>query len=65
MRIKKPGYGLTGTTLEFLAEEDQLDLIVEGKDTSTSDTTEDVGACTLEQRSYTFLGNDLLEGLEG
>jgi len=56
---------LTGSTSEFLAEEEQLDLIVQGEDTSTGDTTENVGTCTLEQGADTFLSDDLVEGLEG
>lgn len=40
---------LTRSTLELLAEHEQLGLVVNGKHTSTSDTTEDVGTGTLKQ----------------
>ena len=39
---------LTRSTLEGLAEHEQLDLVVDRKYTSTSDTTEDIGTGTLE-----------------
>jgi len=50
--------------LEGLAEEEDLELIVDGQDTSTGDTTENVGTSTVEQRLDTVLGNDLLGGIE-
>jgi hypothetical protein len=56
---------LAGTTLELLAEEDKLDLVVDGQDTGTCNTTENVGTGTLEERADTFGGNDLGEGIEG
>lgn len=56
---------LTGTTLEGLAEEEDLELIVDGEDTSTGDTTENVGTSTLEERLDTLLGDDLGSGIEG
>jgi len=56
---------LTGSTLELLAEEDKLDLIVDGQHTGTGDTTENVGTGTLEERAVTFGGDDLVEGIEG
>jgi hypothetical protein len=40
-------------------------LIVDGQDTSTRDTTENVGSSTLEERPDTLLGNDLAGGIEG
>lgn len=40
---------LTRSTLEFLAEHEELSLVVDGEHTSTGDTTEDVGTGTLEQ----------------
>jgi len=40
---------LTRTTLEGLSEHEELDLVVDGQDTSASDTTEDVGTGTLEE----------------
>lgn len=57
------GY-LTGTALEGLAEEDDLELIVDRQDTSTGDTTEDVGTSTLEERLDTLLGDDLAGSIE-
>ena len=51
--------------LEGLAEHQDLHLIVDGQDTGTGDTTENVGTCTLEERSETLLGNDLATGIEG
>lgn len=56
---------LAGSTLEGLSEEEELELIVDGQDTSTGDTTENVGTRTLEQGLDALLGNDLLEGIEG
>lgn len=56
---------LTRSTLEGLAEHEQLDLVVNRKHTSTSDTTEDVGTSTLEQRSKPLCGNDLATGIQG
>jgi hypothetical protein len=40
-------------------------LIVDGQDTSTCDTTENVGTSTLEERLDTLLGNDLATSIEG
>jgi hypothetical protein len=56
---------LAGTTLEGLSEEEELELVIDGQHTSTGDTTQDVGASTLEQGLDTLLGDDLLEGIEG
>lgn len=47
-----------------LAEHELLGLVVERQDTSTSNTTEDVGTGTLEERLHTLLGNDLRTGVE-
>lgn len=55
---------LAGTTLELLAEEDELDLVVDGQDTSAGNTTEDVGTSTLEEGLDALLGDDLLGGIE-
>lgn len=55
---------LAGTTLELLAEEDELDLVVDGQDTSTGDTTENVGTSTLEEGLDTLLGDDLPGSVE-
>lgn len=51
-------------SLEGLAEEDDLELVVDGQDTSTGNTTEDVGTSTLEERPDTLLGNNLPGGIE-
>lgn len=50
---------------EGLAEEDQLDLVVDGEHTSTGDTTEDVSTGTLEEGSDTLRSGDLSGGIEG
>jgi hypothetical protein len=50
----------THTTSVDLAEQNFLQLVVEGKHTSTSNTTKDIGTRTLEQRLRTFLGNNLV-----
>ena len=55
---------LTRTTRVDLAEHDLLELVVERQDTSTSNTTEDVGTRTLEERLHALLGNDLRAGVE-
>ena len=46
-----------------LAEHELLELVVQGQDTSTGNTTEDVGTGTLEERADTLLGNDLRAGV--
>jgi hypothetical protein len=40
-------------------------LIVDGQDTSTCDTTENVGSSTLEERSNTLLGDNLATSIHG
>ena len=55
---------LTRSTGVDLAEHDLLELVVEREHTSTSDTTEDVGTGTLEQRPRTLLGDDLGASIE-
>lgn len=50
---------------EGLAEQEDLHLVVDGQHTSTSNTTEDVGTSTLEERLDTLLGNDLAGGIHG
>lgn len=50
--------------LELLSEEDELDLVVDGQDTSTGDTTEDVGTSTLEEGLDTLSSHDLAGGVE-
>ena len=56
---------LSRSTLEGLAEHEQLNLIVDGEHTSASDTTEDVSTSAFEQRSDTLLSNDLATGIHG
>ena len=56
---------LTRSTLEGLAEHEQLNLVVDRKHTSTGDTTENVGTSTLEQRSNALNGNNLTTGIQG
>jgi hypothetical protein len=56
---------LTGSTLELLAEEEELSLVVDGEHTGTGDTTENVGTSTLEERSDTLSGNNLAGGIHG
>jgi hypothetical protein len=51
--------------LEGLAEHQDLHLIVDGQDTGTGDTTENVGTCTLEEGLEALLGDDLATGIEG
>jgi hypothetical protein len=48
----------------YLSEQQNLQLIVDRQHTSTSNTTKDVGTCTLEERPHTLLCNNGLEGLE-
>ena len=52
-------------TLELLPEHEQLGLVVDGEHTGTGDTTEDVGAGTLEERPGALLGDDLSGGVDG
>ena len=40
-------------------------MIVDGQDTSTGDTTENVGSSTLEERLDTLLGDNLAGGIHG
>jgi hypothetical protein len=56
---------LTRSTLELLAEEEELSLVVDGEHTGTSDTTEDVSTSTLEERPDTLSGDDLATGIHG
>lgn len=58
-------FNLTGTTLEGLSEEENLELIVDRQHTSTGNTTENVGTSTLEQRLDTLLGDDLAGSIQG
>lgn len=54
----------THTTGVDLAEHDLLELVVERQHTSASNTTENVGTGTLEERLGTLLGNDLRASVE-
>lgn len=54
---------LSRATRVDLAEHELLELVVEREDTSTGDTSEDVGAGTLEERLDALLGNDLAGGV--
>jgi hypothetical protein len=58
-------YRVCNRLLEGLAEHQDLHLIVDGQDTGTSDTTKNVGTCTLEERLDTLLGDDLATGIDG
>ena len=49
---------------EGLAEEEDLELIVDGEHTSTGNTTENVGTGTLEEGADTLLGDNLAGGIE-
>lgn len=50
--------------LEGLSEEEELGLVVDGQDTGTGNTTEDVGTSTLEEGLDALLGEDLAGGIE-
>ena len=56
---------LTGTALEGLAEHEKLNLVIDGQNTSTGNTTEDVSTGTLEEGSDTLSSHDLGGGIEG
>jgi len=49
VRNRKRATRLAGSTLEGLAEHEQLYLIVDGEHTGTSNTSEDVGTSALEE----------------
>lgn len=51
--------------LEGLAEHEELGLVVDGQDTGTGNTTEDVGTSTLEERLDTLAGDDLATSVDG
>jgi hypothetical protein len=55
---------LTRAALEGLAEEDDLELIIDGQNTSTGDTTENVGTSTLKERLHALLGDDLAGSIQ-
>ena len=54
----------TLTSRVDLAEHDLLEFVVEGQHTSASNTTENVGTSTLEERLGALLGNDLGTSIE-
>ncbi len=56
---------LAGTALEGLAEHEKLNLVIDGQNTSTGNTTEDVSTGTLEEGSDTLSSHDLGGGIEG
>src|ERR1700684_2932207 len=58
-------YRVCNRLLEGIAEHQDLHLIIDGQDTGTSDTTKNVGTCTLEERLDTLLGDDLATGTDG
>ena len=64
MGVVWQGWRLARATLEGLSEDEELELVVDRQDTSTGDTTENVGTSTLEERLDTLLGNDLRAGVE-
>ena len=51
--------------LEGLAEHEELGLVVDGQDTGTGNTTEDVGTSTLEEGLDTLAGEDLATSVDG
>ena len=55
---------LTRSTGVDLAEEDLLELVIDGEHTSASNTTEDVGTSTLEEGLDSLLGDDLGASIE-
>lgn len=56
---------LTGSTFEGLAKQKKLGLVIDGKYASTSNATENVGTCTLEERLDSFLSDDLASSVQG
>jgi hypothetical protein len=62
---RSDGRRLTRSTLELLAEHEELGLVVDGQDTGTGNTTEDVGTGTLEERLNALSGDDLAGSIHG
>jgi len=62
---RRVGRRLTRSTLELLAEHEELGLVVDGQDTGTGNTTENVGTSTLEERADTLSGDDLAGSIHG
>jgi hypothetical protein len=56
---------LSRSTLEGLAEHEELNLIVDGEHTSTGDTTQNVSTSTLEEGSEALSSHDLTSSIEG
>ncbi len=56
---------LSRSTLEGFSEHEKLDLIIDGKHASTSDTTKDVSTSALEHGFDTLVRNDLAGGIQG
>lgn len=56
---------LARSSLEGLSKHEKLNLIVDREDTGTSDTAEDIGTSTLEERPNTFNGNNLAGSVQG
>jgi hypothetical protein len=56
--------GLTTALAPLATEEGHLQLIVTGKHTCAGDTTQDIGAGTLEERPPALLGQDDGEGMQ-
>lgn len=59
-----PSDCLSRSTLEGLAEEKKLGLVIDRQYTGTGNTTKNVGTGTLEERPNTFLGNNLATGIK-
>lgn len=59
------GRRLTRSTLELLAEHEELGLVVDGEHTGTGNTTENVGTSTLEKGLDALSGDDLAGSIEG
>ena len=51
--------------LEGLAEHEELGLVVDGQDTGTGNTTEDVGTSTLAEGLDALAGDDLATSVDG
>lgn len=65
VRHRHHNISLAATRAILLAEDDHLELVVPSKDTSTSNSTEDVCPSTLEEGLGTLLCNNLLESIQG
>lgn len=63
LALQHPYLATTGSIL--LAKDNHLELVIHSKDTSTRNSTKDVGASTLEEGLGTLLRQDLLESIQG